>query len=343
MHPARVVARRVLCTASLSLLVAGSAVFAHHSSRGIYDTDAVTEVEGVVEQVTWANPHVRFKVRGRSDTGRDASWDIEGASVAFMERNGITREVLRVGDRVKVAGSPSVRNLPAMYGTNILLPDGREVFTLPRAQARWSNETVDLAAYTFSAAEIEEARRSAHGIFRVWSRPSGGLWNESYPLTQAAAAKRAQWDVANSPYVSCVKGMPSIMEQPYPMQFVERDGDIELHIEEYDVVRKIEMDRNASVAGLPPATWGHSVGRWDGETLVVTTTGVSWEYFDQTGIPLTTEAVFVERFTPSADGARLDYEVTVSDPQVFTEPVVLDRYWTWNPGERVKPFNCVSQ
>ncbi len=341
MNEGRSLTRPVLGTVSLCLI--GSAALAHHSSRGIYDTNAVTEIDGYVEEVTWANPHVRFKVRGRSDDGREALWDVEGASVAFMERNGISRDALNIGDRVRVAGSPSVRNLPAMYGTNILLPDGREVFTLPRAEARWSNRVVDLSQYTFSEQEIEEARRNAKGIFRVWSRPTGGLWNDSYPLTAAAAAARENWDVTKSPYVSCVKGMPSIMEQPYPMEFVERDGFIELHIEEYDVVRRIDMNPNAVVDDLPPATWGHSVGRWDDDTLVVTTKRVSWEYFDQTGIPLTENAVFIERFTPSADGSRLDYEVTVTDPDVFTAPVVLDRSWNWNPGERVKPFNCVTQ
>jgi len=48
----------------------------------------------------------------------------------------------------------------------------------------------------------------------------------------------------------------------------------------------------------------------------------------------------VERFTPSADGFTLDYTLTATDPVVFTEPVVLDRTWTWVPGEEVQTFEC---
>ena len=139
-------------------------------------------------------------------------------------------------------------------------------------------------------------------------------------------------------YWSCIKGMPSIMEQPYPLEFTRESGDIVLRIEEYDVVRTIKM--SASAVDEAPAPWGHSVGAWDGDTLVVTTSGISWPYFDQTGIPLNETSILVERFTPTADGSLLDYSLTVTDPLIFTEPVVLERQWVWKPGERVKPFRC---
>src|SRR5690606_35824990 len=114
-----------------------------------------------------------------------------------------------------------------------------------------------------------------------------------------------------------------------------------LHIEEYDVVRVIRMNAEPVFDGLAPGTFGHSFGRWDGDTLEVTTSRVDWPYFDQTGIPLNETTVFVERFAPADEGRRLEYQATVTDPEIFTEPVVLQRVWHWNPGEEVKPFNCV--
>ena len=87
--------------------------------------------------------------------------------------------------------------------------------------------------------------------------------------------------------------------------------------------------------------YGHSVGHWEGGSLVVETTHINWPWFDQTGIPQSEEVHVLERFTPSAEGHQLDYSATVTDPVIFTEPVVLERYWIWVPGEAVEPYNCV--
>ena len=72
---------------------------------------------------------------------------------------------------------------------------------------------------------------------------------------------------------------------------------------------------------------------------MVTTTKISWPWFDQAGIPQSQQSVLVERFTPTADGSRLDYTVTVTDPVNFTQPVTLTRYWL-DLRETVTPYNC---
>lgn len=87
---------------------------------------------------------------------------------------------------------------------------------------------------------------------------------------------------------------------------------------------------------------GYSVGRWEGGDLIVTTTNVNWGYFDSVGIPLSTAAVIVERFTPTDDGARLDYHVAVTDPSTFTEPVELGKYWIWRSDIEVGRYECVA-
>ena len=48
----------------------------------------------------------------------------------------------------------------------------------------------------------------------------------------------------------------------------------------------------------------------------------------------------VERFTPSVDGSRLDYEMTVTDPATFTRPVVLSQHWLWLPSVTLLPYEC---
>ena len=74
---------------------------------------------------------------------------------------------------------------------------------------------------------------------------------------------------------------------------------------------------------LPKTLLGRSKGRWEGTTLVVTTTRIDWRYLDPSGVPLGPSATIVERFTPTPDGTRLSYSMTVTDPATFTQPVEL--------------------
>jgi hypothetical protein len=136
--------------------------------------------------------------------------------------------------------------------------------------------------------------------------------------------------------------MPTIMEQPYPMQIVDRGDTIELLIEEYDTRRVVHV-RGPGVAGAAtaaPSPLGHSVGRFEGATLVVATTRSSWGHFDSVGIPLSPDAVLEEWFTPSADGSRLDYRLKVTDAATFMVPVELAKTWIWRPEITRGAYEC---
>jgi hypothetical protein len=138
--------------------------------------------------------------------------------------------------------------------------------------------------------------------------------------------------------------MPTIMEQPYPIELVQLDGGyIGLRIEEYDLERTIFMDSGVARELTEPTPLGFSTGVWDGRTLVVTTKRVSWPYFSQMGIPQSAAAEIVERFAPTEDGSRLDYSLTVTDPATFTEPVTLSTYWIYVPGVELLPYRCAER
>ena len=160
--------------------------------------------------------------------------------------------------------------------------------------------------------------------------------------TAAARAQLAAFDRGtDNPTANCVpKGMPTIMEAPYPIELVRQaNGDILLKLEEYDLTRPIYMSGDLGRDPPPPAL-GFSVGRFDGTTLVVTTTRISWPFFSQLGIRQSPDVAIVERFTPTADGSRLDYEMTVTDPTTFTRPVVLRQHWLWLPSVTLLPYEC---
>ena len=327
---------------ALLLLVVPAVAQAHHSGSE-YDRTTV-EIEGTLVELVWQNPHVHFGVRTVDAKGKTVTWDIEANSLSILRRTDANPDNLKLGDRIKVAGAPSRQTPNKMWASNILPANGREVVLGPGTPPRWGTTAAGAKSTWFDGGTDAD---KAAGIFRVWSTrfgERGGVWwRRDYPLTDAAKKKRAAFNpLTDTVAPGCrPKGMPTIMEQPYPLEFVRKGDAILLRLEEYDTVRTIAL--KGAPAARSKTLLGSSQGRWEGDTLVVTTTGISWTFFDPSGVPLGPNASIVERYTPTADGTRLTLKMTVTDPDTFLQPVDLERTWVWRPGETVKPYNCVER
>lgn len=323
-------------------LLLGSAIgtswaSAHHGSSGLYDEDNRGTIIGELTSVAWRNPHVRIQISRDSANGPE-EWSVEFTSVNTMERLGIPRDIFAVGEPITVSGRLGRNGRQAMFADSIELADGRAFRTDVGAER----------TYGVSEDSVRETLRAGSAgprtdIFRVWipvQRPLTGRRTIEYPLTDAGRARQAMWNPDEDPALRCIPpGMPTAMDNPYPIQFVQRGNDIVLLLEEWDGVRTIHMsddgddERNLSLMG-------YSVGRWDGDTLVVETTDIEWPYFDDMGTPQSPDAVITERFTPSTDGTHLSWEAQITDPENFTEPVVQEVEWIWAPDEQIKSYNC---
>ncbi len=331
-----------------ALLFYSLAATGHHSPFLFFDPETTVETEGEVVEVQWRNPHVVFTIE--SSVGDGAVWHIEANSVSILRRMNLTRDAVAVGDHVRVAGWPAQRGGNEMFVTNMLMRSGEEIVFMPGLPPRWSDDiTGDSSAWLVTEDDLNESSGGGTDIFHVWST-SLGLGPEvmlfegfDFPLTGTAAEVRAGYDIYSNPILAegCVhKGMPTIMEQPYPMELVDEGDVILLRMEEGDAVREFDMAPGATTDGREPTPMGHSVGQWEDDTLVVTTRGSSWPYVDMTGVPNSVSAETVERFTPSAAGKRLDYTMTMTNPAVFTTPVTFSKFWLWVPGETVAPYEC---
>ena len=326
---------------------------AHHSARVAYDMNRVVEFQGTITTVAWQNPHVRFGIRTLDAEGEPVDWNVESIPVTRLARVGITPELFNIGDTITVAGFPPRRPVRDFYAINLLLQDGREVL-LDTPEPRWTNNTIGTGRdETPGTAGADPAL----GIFRVWSTDGSLLATETrflteggdlaYPLTDRARAAQAVHDplTPGNPFLGgCTpKGMPLIMQQPNPIEFIDKGDWIELRMEEYDTVREISLPERVLQERQVPTLLGHSFGHWEGNTLVVETGGISWPYFDQWGLMQSEAMQTVERFTLDAAGSKLDYELIVTDPALFTEPVTLTKSWRWIPGDQVLPFNCIEE
>jgi hypothetical protein len=326
----------------LSLLVFVScipAAHAHHSTSAVYHRDgALIEAEGVITKVEWVNPHVRFEMRGTGADGVERLWKIESNSVSIVSRFGLSADVVAAGTRVKVAGNSGRQANDVMFLTNMLLPSGQEILFGAGIQPRWSQQTIGSDVRGAVTADTQKL-----GIFRVWTNTTNppAFWGNNFPLTASAKATQAAFDpIADDPTKNCApKGMPYVMEQPYPIEFVRDGDDILLRMEEYDTVRRIKMS-SAAPKNATPTLLGDSYGRLNPQTLTVTTTNVGYRWLNGNGIPLGPGATLDEIFALSDDGSQLSYSLTITDPATFTAPVTLRKSWEWRPGERVNPYQC---
>jgi len=327
-------------------LLVGPVLACAHHSVALYDASRIVDLEGTVTAVSWTNPHVRFSIVGTDATGAvEKTWAVEMTSISTLRRRKLEAGFVKVGDKVRAAGNPARDGSAVLYARNILLPTREEVILETSGKVQWPGINSGVRG-TSQDKRPGDPSSPQLGIFRVWSTPiqGGSMWKTSYPLTPAAKAAVAAFNpVTNSVTVSCSpKGMPTIMQQPYPVQFVQQGARIVVRIEEYDTVRNIDLSGKVAAGIARASLLGSSVGRWEGRTLVVRTTGVSWKHFDRDGVPLSAVAEMVEYFTVSEDGSRLDYRIVTTDPATFTEPVTLEKYWLWYPEATVEPYRCKS-
>ena len=324
---------------------------AHHSVAGFFDPKEFVEIEGVVTATLWQNPHTEFQLEVRVSTGEVTSWRVETGALGILRARGLDREFLHVGDRVIVRGDRSLRNLSEVFARNLLLASGKEVLLTTRSSPYFSRPKAGELLESVYDDEIEQrARLEAKGIFRVWSTdleeiPHSGvrMFHGAYPLTEEAEATRAAWDAGDSGLLECTEwNMPYIMYNPLPMEFQRQGDDILLRFEEDDNERLIHM--NADADSGPNADvdtfLGYSTGYWEGDTLVVATISMEANVLDFLGTPFSSAIHLAERFTPSVDGSRLDYTLAITDPQTFTEPFEVERFWIWRPEIAVSPYEC---
>jgi hypothetical protein len=165
------------------------------------------------------------------------------------------------------------------------------------------------------------------------------------PYLPEALAKRdenrANW-LEKDPEVKCyLPGIPRATYMPFPFQIVQGGGNI-LFAYEYDSANRVVYMSNHQEA--PIDTWmGWSNGRWEGDTLVVETTGNNDStWFDRAGNHHSNALKVTERFTLEGENL-IRYTATIEDSQVFSRPwtISLPLYRRMDPNVEILEFKCV--
>ena len=157
------------------------------------------------------------------------------------------------------------------------------------------------------------------------------------PWAEKVARERLSKD---DPEAHCLPaGVPR--QAPYPWRILQTATHIfflfEGNIHSY---RQIFMDGRTHPDDPNPTWYGDSIGRWDGETLVVDTVGFNDRFwFDFAGHPHTERLHIVERYR-RPDFDHLEYDITVDDPGAYTRPFTLHGHSTYQPREELMEYIC---
>jgi hypothetical protein len=159
---------------------------------------------------------------------------------------------------------------------------------------------------------------------------------EGLPLKdegQALFQSRRDGNGKDNPEAHCLPmGIMQFHTQGAPRKFIQTNEVVVILYEASMGMRQIFTDgRSLPGADAQPWWYGYSVGRWEGDTLVVETTGLrDGGWLDVFGTPLTDAAKLTERFRRVSYG-RMEIDITVDDPKVYTQP------WTVRVNQRLMP------
>ena len=97
---------------------------AHHSYAAEFDRNAPATIEGVVTEVWFRNPHVRYYIKVVDENGEEVIWDTRGLSPVKLVRQGWTKDTIKVGDRITMHGHLGLKNKTSLSILDITLADG---------------------------------------------------------------------------------------------------------------------------------------------------------------------------------------------------------------------------
>jgi hypothetical protein len=190
---------------------------------------------------------------------------------------------------------------------------------------------------------------------------SNTLWPTNPPFTDWGAAESRRLSEPEG-FTPCSPTGPVFAMWElglFPIQILESPGQLVIIRETGGMPRRIYTDGRAHPPPdeLEPTWMGHSIGRWDGEVLVIDTVGTNGRARAMNGVgsnakvsvddakprlPASDQLHLVERWRLVAGGQLLEDELTITDPKTYTEPIVVKHYFQRRPDIDMLEYSCVE-
>jgi hypothetical protein len=212
-----------------------------------------------------------------------------------------------------------------------------------------------VAATALAGAASAQSRPDLTGSWERYRGPAGDAANpppESPPPLKAEllaewearnAARRAA-DARGEPLASnvthCIPdGFPAMMSGPFPFEIVQNATQINIAQEAYSQIRRIYLDKpQLTLDDIELGFYGRSVGKWQGDTLVVDTIGIK-DYVRYRDVPHTRDMRITERFKLVTPDILWD-EITIEDPAALEKPWTVTFAYRRMPGYEILEYVC---
>lgn len=326
--------RAAFATAMLgSILAFASAANAHHSFGAEFDANTSGSLTGVISEVRYSNPHVRYRIEVTNAAGVAEIWELQTGSVTSLRQQGWNQDTLKLGDTVTVAGDLGRNGAKKLFIRGGSFADGRSFGAVPGAQT---------VQYDRNAVNADPDKDYGRGqVNPAHPFDISGAWRNSYkfrvtvddfepkptPFTEEGQRLRE----ANAKYddaaLRCISlGLPRMFGNPYNLDIYDAGDHYLFLYVEHNSPRRIWMDGRTAPTDMRPTSNGFSVGHWEDErTLVIETTHLLPGWLDGSGLPMSGEGTrTVERYMFSADHLSADRTMTIHDP-LYTQPLVRTR------------------
>jgi hypothetical protein len=332
------------------LMLAASNATAHHSFAPHFDSSRKVNISGTVTAYEAKNPHSYLHIDAVDENGRTREYLCESHGVTQLTRLGITPQLFKAGTKLTVTG-PISRHSPYMCFFEVIeLPDGRTLNVNGPGGSQQTPLQVKLPPRT--------------DVFGTWllapsrNRSAGGQQPPKPPmqlLTPAGEKAVASYDpFKDDPVFRCDPvAVQRVWQAPStPLEIVRDGANVVLHHEWMDVRRVIHMNMKTHPKDGARSSLGHSIGHWEGDTLVIETAsysaGVLEQYVEQRGQPtkglLNSAALTtIERLHVDSARQRLVVEVDVTDPEFFKQPLAPE-VMEYSPSDlKLAPFKCARE
>jgi hypothetical protein len=332
-------------TTFVAALVLASPVSGHHSDVGL-EMDSVVTFEGTVTEFNWRNPHVYFTVETTDESGEQIEWALQMGSTIVVTRMGWTRESLSIGDRVTVGAHAARNGRPYGLLDSIEKEGGNSLptsFDTVSAEPRLAGSEVSARTSTLEGKWMAD-------LSKLVSYPGGvdGFFIAQLSLTEKGQAAQALYDEVSeqNPGSRCI-GVPTptiiVITNLYPLeiQINEDEETVVIRSELFDDERTVYMDGRGHPEGGERILVGHSIGWWEGDTLVVDTRSFADHRSPyQTGVPSGAQKHVVERYRLTEDGTRVVVEFMLEDPEYIVGSLTHTRELIYSPEMEISPFDC---
>ena len=328
----------------MAAVVLAPPVSGHHSDAGL-DMENVVTFEGIVTEYSMRNPHTYFTAVSTNENGEGVEWTVQMASALTVSRRGWTQDSLLIGDRVTVGLHPALDGRPYGLIDWIAKGDGESV-------------SADIVAGRGNAV-TSGSDPSTSTLVGRWIVDRSSL-GENYPggldqltlaeltLTEKGRVAEAAYtqNSSENPELSCIsKPTPSMIVYTdlYPLEIVfnEAEDIIDIRSQYFDVERTVYMDGRDHPDASERMHQGHSIGRWEGDVLVVDTANFSDHRSPyQNGIPAGGQKHVVERYRLAEGGTRMVVEFMLEDPEYIVGSMTHTRSLIYAPDMDMSPFNC---